>query len=564
MILRERILRATQRKERSFDMRIFLLLLCLTLPAFSATLNVPATYSTVQAAVNAATAGDTVLVASGAYVENILTKASGTSGSPITIDGQGVASIRRFEFDGHDYVHLKNMTVSNYTTAFDASVFFDRGANFNMVSNCIVDNALIADVVGIDFETPVSYPFGATDPVGNLICSNEVKNVRGATMVQLFGSFNIALGNRIHSGGSVDFFRLFGQTNTIFGNLCTNSYEYPGEGNHPDFIQCFGNNGEGSRYHLISSNMILGSVGQFCQLEGNLIPEISNWTFEHNVVREQGLGGSCSIPNAIFRNNTVYLANTNTGGNWIDPGMRFYSRGSVSSSSPLYTAINTAVSSGSIQSASNYVVEGATGLDYITYNGQTRSNGQTFFGVTGVSTYTTTGSPTVYPRFENVATGIVIKNNAIANTGTGASNRGWYSVENPSVNNSNRLIAGILTDFNYVGIGASYGTADAGTVTNGYPTSPWWNTGKFYEHNGINGGDAKFVDVTNPLGADGLMWTSDDGFQIQSGSVLEGAGPGGVNIGAYSTGTGSPSGGGGGGVGSSVSAIITPGGPKKR
>lgn len=534
-------------------MRAILFLLCLAVSGLGATLNVPATYSTVQAAVNAAVAGDTVLVASGAYVENILTVANGTSGSPITIDGQNVASIRRFEFNGHDYVHLKNMTVSNYATAFDASVFFDRGANFNMVSNCIVDCALIADVVGIDCETPVSYPFGATDPVGNLVCSNEVKNVRGATMIQMFGFFNVVLGNRVHSGGSVDFFRLFGKTNTIFGNLCTNSYEYPGEGNHPDFIQTFGNNGEGSQYHLISSNMILGSVGQFCQLEGNLIPEISNWTFEHNVVREQGLGGSCSIPNTVFRNNTVYLANTNTGGNWIDPGMRFYSRGSVASTSPLYTAINTPVSSGSIQVASNYVVEGATGLDYITYNGTTRSNGQTFFGVTGLATFTTTGSPTVYPRFENVATGITIKNNAIANTGTGASNRGWYSVENPSVNNSNRLISGILTDYNYVGIGASYTAADVGTVTNGYPTSPWWNTGKFYEHNGINGGDPLFVDVNSPLGEDGIPWTADDGFQLQAGSALLNAASDGGNIGAYSAGTG------GGGSGNQVPGRSAPG-----
>lgn len=508
------------------------------LPSIAATLNVPATYATVQLAVNSATAGDTVLVASGSYVEDVLTTANGTSGSPITIDGQGVASLRRFEFNGHDYVHLKNMTVSNYTTAFDASVFFDRGANFNMVSNCIVDCALNADVVGIDMETPSSFPFGATDPVGNLICSNEVKNVRGATMVQLFGAFNVVLGNRIHSGGSVDFFRLFGKTNTIFGNLCTNSYEYVGEGNHPDFIQCFGNNGEGSQYHLISSNMVLGQVGQFCQLEGNLIPETGNWTFEHNVVKEQGLGGSCSIPNVVFRNNTIYLANTNNGGNWIDPGMRFYSRGSIAVSSPLYTAINTAVTSGSIQSASNYVVEGATGLDYITYNGTTRSNGQTFFGVTGVATFTTTGSPTVYPRFENVATGITIKNNVIANTGNGASNRGWYSVESPSANNSNRLIAGILTDYNYVGIGASYTAADAGTVTNGYPDSPYWNTGKFYEHNGVNGGDPLFVNVNNPLGADAIPWTSDDGFQLSAGSILLNAASDGGNIGAYSAGTG--------------------------
>lgn len=519
-------------------MKALLLILALAVSASAATLNVPASYTTVQAAVNAATAGDTVLVASGAYVEDVLTKASGTSGSPITIDGQGVASIRRFEFDGHDYVHLKNMTVSNYTTAFDASVFFDRGANFNMVSNCFINSADLSDIYGIEFETPAVSPYGPTDPMWNLVCSNTVTRIRGCTAITVFGAFNVMLGNTIKDCGSIDFFRVFGRTNTIFGNICTNGYEQVGEGNHPDFIQTFGNNGYGSDYILVASNMVMNQVGQTSQLEGNLLPEIGNWTFKNNVFYTQGLGGSCSIPNVSFINNTWFLANLTNGGNALDPGMRFYSRGSVSSVSPLYTAINTPVASGDIQSASNYVVEGATGLDYITYNGTTRSNGQTFFGVTGVSTFTTTGSPTVYPRFENRADGIVIKNNLFAQVGNGASTRGWYSVEKPSANSSNRLLLNIVTDYNYVGIGGSYASADAGTVTNGYPIAPWWDTTKFYELHGINGGDPLFVNASSPLGADGIAWTEDDGFRLQAGSPLLGAASDGGNIGAYSDGAG--------------------------
>ena len=40
--------------------------------AAAATINVPADYATIQAAITAATAGDTILVAAGTYVENVV------------------------------------------------------------------------------------------------------------------------------------------------------------------------------------------------------------------------------------------------------------------------------------------------------------------------------------------------------------------------------------------------------------------------------------------------------------------------------------------------------------
>jgi hypothetical protein len=51
------------------------------------------------------------------------------------------------------------------------------------------------------------------------------------------------------------------------------------------------------------------------------------------------------------------------------------------------------------------------------------------------------------------------------------------------------------------------------------------NTGSFQSGTGnINSGDAMFVDTSSPLGADGIPFTEDDGFNIKAGSAAIGAG----------------------------------------
>tara|TARA_Y100001970_G_scaffold288299_1_gene415194 strand:- start:782 stop:4894 length:4113 start_codon:yes stop_codon:yes gene_type:complete len=86
----------------------------------SSTINVPSDYSTIQAALNTAEDGDTVLVAAGTYVENIIWPATngikliGIDESTTVIDGGQNASVIRFE-DNENFV-IDTTTIIQYLT----------------------------------------------------------------------------------------------------------------------------------------------------------------------------------------------------------------------------------------------------------------------------------------------------------------------------------------------------------------------------------------------------------------------------------------------------------------
>ncbi|MBX3744437.1 MAG: DUF1565 domain-containing protein [Verrucomicrobiae bacterium] len=284
-----------------------------------------APFRTIQRAVNAAMPGDTVRVGAGYFDETVRTARNASDSARITLDGQGVARVRQVMLQ-HTHHSLQNITVSGLAQQFSNLVFVRRGAHSSIISNTVVDAASALQVGGIFWEGPTTRPFG-TDAASNcLVISNRITGILANTALHIMGDNNLVVGNYVHDVGQADFVRLWGQANIIRGNTFTNNFPVPGVGNHIDFIQTFGNNRFGSQDHIIEGNRVLRiRSGQLTQLEGNLVPEIRNWTFRNNVFADIDLQASCTIPGVKYYNNVFYRCNsTVNAGAALNFGSRSY------------------------------------------------------------------------------------------------------------------------------------------------------------------------------------------------------------------------------------------------
>jgi hypothetical protein len=124
---------------------VVLSLVLVTGPVFAATINVPADQPTIQAGINAAANGDTVLVAPGTYFENInfmgkaiTVKSSG--GSKVTIiDGAKNASVVTF-MSGE----AESSVLSGFTIQDGVAPFGSQGGGINIINSSpsIEDNVI--------------------------------------------------------------------------------------------------------------------------------------------------------------------------------------------------------------------------------------------------------------------------------------------------------------------------------------------------------------------------------------------------------------------------------------
>jgi len=205
-------------------------------------LNVPGSYPTIQAAINASANGDTVLVAPGTYFENIdfkgklITVQSAQGPSVTTIDGGNLAPVVNFSNAETTAAVLQGFTLQHgnatFAFAYEGAGIHISGASPTVVGDVVVANTSCANGVGISvaFAAPVirdNTIDGNTKQPG---CSGQNGGgiyVRGAGSVQII--HNSIFNNTTDFGGGISLFAA--GTPTLLGNpISGNGAEYEGGG----------------------------------------------------------------------------------------------------------------------------------------------------------------------------------------------------------------------------------------------------------------------------------------------------------------------------------------------
>jgi hypothetical protein len=204
------------------------------IPAAASVLSVPGNYPTIQAAINASANGDTVVVASGTYFENIdfkgklITVQSSQGPGSTVIDGGGIAPVVNFSNAETSAAALQGFTLRHGNAPF-AFGYEGAGVHINGASPTVAGNVITANTacgsgagISIAFGSPTIRDNTITGNTKQAGCSGDSGGgiyIRGAAGAQII--HNTITNNTSDFGGGISLFAA--GTPTLLNNTISNN-----------------------------------------------------------------------------------------------------------------------------------------------------------------------------------------------------------------------------------------------------------------------------------------------------------------------------------------------------
>lgn len=193
----------------------------------------PADFNTIQKAINNVSAGSTILVRNGLYVENVVVNKSvsliGESNVATIVDGNRTGSV--FNITNTDNVHISNFTVRNSNTLLGFGVTLDHSSGNTISHNRITgnrdgiglsfsyNNIILYNNISLNYFSAIDAEYSAGNVFSYNIMSENSYGIKLSTC-----DFNIFSENTLRStGDGITLWKSSG--NTISGNAVTeNNY----------------------------------------------------------------------------------------------------------------------------------------------------------------------------------------------------------------------------------------------------------------------------------------------------------------------------------------------------